>query len=137
MNFNNQSYDYGQASFFMLGRSVQGITSVNVSASQEAQFNYGAGNQPQSISRGRKTVEGTMGLMGFEVVALEKAIGAGKDLLDLPLFDMTVTFGNNASNMSSRIIRGIKITQVDTNIDRDNVEDTVQIEFIAAKVENL
>lgn len=137
MNFNNQSYDFGQASFFMLGRQVQGITGISFSSSQEAQFNYGAGNEPQTVSRGKKTLEGTISLMAFEVVALEKAIGAGKDLLDLPLFDMTITFGNDPSQISSRLIRGIKITKYDVSIDSDNVTDTVAIEFIAGSIENL
>ena len=51
MNYNIQSYDFGAASFNMLGRFVQGISGVTIDTTQEASWRYGANNKPMSVPK--------------------------------------------------------------------------------------
>ena len=105
MNYNIQSYDFGAASFNMLGRFVQGISGVTIDTTQEASWRYGANNKPMSVARGQKANEGTITLHGFEFVTLVKALPPGSDIFDLPLFDMNISFGNDPSAISSRTVK--------------------------------
>lgn len=135
MNVNNQSFNFGNASIFMLGRNVTGIAGFSFKPDQETSLNFGAGNQPVSIGKGRKTVEGSLTLYAYEVVALERAVGQGKSLTDIPAFDVVTTYGDNPVDMTSIVLKSCVISGYEWNNDNSTTEDTVEVSLVIAGLE--
>lgn len=135
MKVNNQTYDFGSARVFLLGREVQGISGIEYSVSQEKGFNYGAGNQPVSVGRGRKTVESTLTLYGYELMALQQAVGQGKGIEDIPAFDLVISYGNDPASLTTVTLKHCEFTGFSTSLDNENTSDEFEVPMIVAAIE--
>lgn len=116
----------------MLGRNVTGIAGFSFNSAQETAINFGAGNQPVSIGKGRKTVEGSLTLYAYEVIALERAVGNNKSLVDIPAFDIVATYGDNPVDMTSIVLKNCVISGYEWNNDNATTEDTVTVNLVIA-----
>ncbi len=94
---NGNAYTYAKVVTTILGLPVAGITEISYSTKQEKTDNFGAGTNPVNRSHGRKMSEGHITLFMEEIEAI-RAVAPNRDLLDIPAFDIVVTFvsGTNA-----------------------------------------
>lgn len=76
----------------LLGRTVTGISAISWEEKENKANNYGAGQYPVSRGRGRIEPTAKMTLHAYEVNAILKALGPGKKLIDVGMFDITVAY---------------------------------------------
>lgn len=88
---NGKRHAFASIRVNMLGRSVDGFSSIEYSDIVEKQDNFGAGGMPNNRGVGNYSATAKITLYQFEIVALQKAL-AGKRLQDIPMFDITVTY---------------------------------------------
>lgn len=88
---NGKRHAWASIRINMLGRTVDGITSIEYTDTVEKQDNYGAGMFPNNRGAGKYAATCKLKLYNFEIVALQQATG-GKRLQDIPMFDVTVTY---------------------------------------------
>ena len=90
---NGQAYDYTQIIVTVLGVPLAGISSINYIEEQEKENNFGTGNRPVSRGKGAINASGSLEISMNDVVALRDVAPNGS-LLQLPEFDILVTYGN-------------------------------------------
>lgn len=105
---NGTAYDYTQIVVNILGVSVAGITDISYSEEQEKTNNFGTGNRPVSRGRGAIDASGSMTISMNDVEALRDAAPNGS-LLQIPAFDVTVTFGN-AQKVVTHTLKNVEFT---------------------------
>jgi len=88
---NGKRHAWASVRIDMLGRTVDGITSIEYNDSVEKQDNYGAGQFPNNRGVGRYTATAKIKIYNFEINALQKAIAGGR-LQAIPMFDIVVTY---------------------------------------------
>lgn len=120
---NGQAYDYTQIVVNILGVEISGVSSINYTQEQPKTNNYGTGNNPVNRGRGAKECSASFELSMNEVEAL-RDIAPNGSLLDIPSFDISVTFGN-AQKVVTHTIKnaefsndGVETSQGDTDIRR-------------------
>lgn len=98
---NGRTYAWADVTCIILGRKVQGITAISWSQTQEKFNNPGQGNRPTSRSRGNRTATASVTLSIKEIAAIENALPAGKDILDIKPFPIIVSFNNDQNEFVS------------------------------------
>ncbi len=89
---NQTEYAWSDVSVTILGKELQGITGIEYTSSQEKEVVYGRGNQPRGIQKGNKKHEGILSVLQSELESLLLTVGSGKNLTDLPAFDIIVKY---------------------------------------------
>lgn len=120
---NGRAYDFAQIVCNVLDVPLMGITSVSYSETQEKTNNYGAGKW--AVSRGHGVVEAEVSLDIHmnDIEALRDAAPNGR-LLDIPAFDITVTFLNENKVVTHTLKNceftsdGVEGSQGDTQLTR-------------------
>lgn len=114
----------------MLGRPVIGITSVMYKTTRGKTNVYGRGKKPVARVRGQEEYEASITLNQSEVEALQKSVGKGKKLSDIPPFDITVAFApENSLQLTTDVLRFCEFTEVEKalNNQQDNMEVTLPL----------
>lgn len=94
---NKKAYDSGDANCTINGVPIN-ITEITYATEQEHQVNHTLANKATSWSRGKISDSCSVGIMMHDIVDLEKATGSG-DLLQVPPFDINVTFVNEFNDV--------------------------------------
>ena len=76
----------------MLGYNPAGVSSISYDDTQEKVNVYGMGIYPVSRGVGKYEATCKITLAAYEIDAIQKAVGQGKRLQDIPAFDITVAF---------------------------------------------
>lgn len=88
--FDSRQYEFADLTVFMGNRDVTGLRGLKYTTKQEKEPFYAKGNQPHSIQRGNRSIEGEISLSQSELEALT---ANGEDLLDLQI-NITAVYGN-------------------------------------------
>ena len=90
---NGKAYDWSQIIATINGTELNGVSAINYEETQEKANNYGTGSRP--ISRGRGRVEPTASIT-LDMTEVEKLTDSApnRSLLEIPAFDVTITFEN-------------------------------------------
>lgn len=120
---NGRSYDYTQIIINVLGVPIVGVSSINYTEEQEKTNNFGTGNRPVSRGQGAIDASGSLEISMNDIEALREVATDGA-LLNLPAFDILVTFGN-PQNVQTHTLKnveftndGVETSQGDTQIKR-------------------
>ena len=120
---NGRAFDFAQIIVNILGVPLAGIASVEYSESQEKVNNYGAGKNPVSRGHGAVEREVSLEIHMNDIEAIRTVAPFGK-LLNIPPFDITVTYLNGAVTVT-HILKscefttdGISASQGDTQISK-------------------
>lgn len=91
---NGVAYAWANVTVNIFGVPIIGITQINYKKKRNKTNNYGANSKPVSRGYGNYEYEGSIELYQEE---LKKIIAASpnRDPLDIPPFDINVTFGGN------------------------------------------
>lgn len=120
---NGRAYDYVDIQLSILGAEINGVTEINYTQEQEKANNFGTGVFPTSRGRAARDTSGSLGLSMNEVEALREVAPLG-NLLDIPLFDVVIVFGNVQAPQTHVVKNvefiddGVETTQGDTSINR-------------------
>jgi len=106
---NGREYAFGDIALNWLGRVVIGFTAVKYSDNQSITLNYGAGNYPQSYTKGQYKAEASITLQTKELIALDASIPGGLRFQDIGPNDMVVTMGNDGAPSISDVIHIVGI----------------------------
>ena len=90
---NGKSYDYTQVVVNVLGVPLAGVTSIEYTEEQEKTNNFGTGNRPVSRGQGAIDASGSIEISMNDVEAIRDVAPFGS-LLQVPAFDIVVTYGN-------------------------------------------
>lgn len=121
---NGDSYSWSQIDITILGRRLEGVSGINYTSSQEKTNNYGRGNKPISRGKGKKSYSGSITLKEEEIKAIEAAIPAGKDIVDIKPFPIIVAFSNNGIHTIHKLLhcefmdRGVEVNTDTTDVER-------------------
>jgi hypothetical protein len=125
---NGTSYSWAQITINIQGTPLYGVTAISYSETQEKTNNYGQGSNPTSRGRGRKEYEASMTIRLGELEALRNSI-ASRNLVDIPVFDVTVAFIPKGSDSNVPVVHTLKnaeflsdsvdVTEGDTSIEVD------------------
>ncbi len=89
---NGTRHSWASIEIEILGRTVQGVTAISYSETQNKENIYGAGKYPVARGRGNYEATASVTLLGFEVDAIQRAVGAQKHLSDIETFDIVVAY---------------------------------------------
>ena len=118
-NFNSKEYSWSSVGVSLLGRPLTGIQGVSYKSTQNKETIYGRGNKPLAIQKGNKSYEGEIKILQSELEALTRASGKGKDIMDLPAFDITITYGDG-TNLVTDVMKGCEFTESAKSIEQEN-----------------
>lgn len=120
---NGRAYDFAQIVCNVLGVPLMGISSVTYSEEQEKTNNFGAGKWAVSRGHGAVDASASFDIHMNDIEALRDAAPNGR-LLDVPPFDITVTFLNENKVVTHTLKNcefttdGVEGSQGDTQLQR-------------------
>ena len=134
--FNSKEYSWSSIEIVMLGRPVTGIRGITYKASQEKEVIYGRGNKPRAIQHGNKSYEGTISLLQSELEALLLAAGKGKDITDIPAFDIVVAYvPETPGGIITDIIKNVEFSEIEKALKQGDKFMEIDLPFIALGIE--
>ena len=110
---NGREFSYVQIIVNILGVPVTGITALTYEEDQVKENQYGTGNRPVSVGDGPITTSGSIEILMSDTEAL-RAVAPNRSLLQLPAFDIPVTFGN-PGNVQTHVIKNVEFTKDGVN----------------------
>lgn len=135
MNVNNTVYNFANASTTLLGREVTGISAISWESEKEMEYNIGANGKSVSLSQGAERSSASITLHGYEINAIRKLIPNQK-LWDLPLFDIVVIFGDDATAMQTVVIRNCKFSKDGASLSASELSDEFEFELKCSEIIN-
>lgn len=134
--FNSKEYDWANIEVVMLGKVVGGLRGVTYKASQEKELIYGRGNKPRAVQKGNKSYEGSISLLQSELEALLLTVSKGKNIVDIPAFDIVVAYApDTAGNIVTDIIKNVELTEVQKSMKQGDKFMEIELPFIALDIE--
>lgn len=101
---NGVRHSWASIDFNLFGRTITGITEIKYSQEQEKEDFYGAGNQPVHRGRGNKKATASIKLHAYEINAIQASLPAGKSLLDIAPFDISVVYTAQGSDQVKEVV---------------------------------
>jgi hypothetical protein len=130
---NGNAYTYAKIVATILGLPIVGITEIDYNTKQEKTDNYGAGTNPVNRSHGRKMTEASITLFMEEVEAI-RAIAPNRDLLDVPAFDITLTFVSGTNAPVTHVIKNCEFTEDGNSMKTGDAAISYKLPLIASHV---
>ncbi len=132
---NGKRYDWGNIKANMLGRTVTGITAINYEEKVEKKNYYGAGRYPVHRGYGNYEASAKVTLYDYEVEAIQRALGPGKRLTDVPAFDIVVSFMDNSGQVVTHVIRNAEFTGNKRELKQGDSTFEIELELIVSHIE--
>ncbi len=135
MAFNSGEYSYCDITVFMLGRPVIGLRGIKYKTAQEKEVIHASGNEPRGFGYGNKTYEGEITLLQSELQALERAAGAGNDIVDIHNANITVAYvPKQGGAITTDIIEFIEFTESEKGMQQNDKFGEISLPFIALNI---
>lgn len=136
MVFSSKQYAWSNVEVVLFGKAVTAIRGVKYKASQEKEVVYGAGDKPVSIQAGNKSYEGELSLLQSELEAIQKAAGKEGDVMDIPAFDIVVTYKAEGTGPVVRdVIKFAEFSEVEKSLNQGDKFMEVTLPFIALDIQ--
>jgi hypothetical protein len=123
---------------FFLGAFITGLKEISYTSKVAQEHNHGAGRQPRSIQRGKRTYEGSLGITQSEIESINRAARAKgfKDMLDLVDLDIVVCYAPKYSNViTTDVIHGISFSEMPKGMKEGDMSSTHTLPFLAVDIE--
>lgn len=111
----------------MLGRDVEGITTLAYDDNVPKENVYGAGGMPIGRSRGNYEAKASITLYKEEVDAIQAALPAGKRLQDIAAFDVVVEYVRETGQIVRDIIYNVEFTN--QGVDVKQADGTIATQY--------
>ncbi len=132
---NGKRYDWGNVKANMLGRTISGITGINYEEKLEKKNLYGAGRFPVHRGHGNYEASAKITLYDYEVEAIQRTLGPGKHLTDVPPFDVVVSFMDGSGHIVTHVIRNAEFTGNKRELKQGDTTFEVELELIVSHIE--
>jgi hypothetical protein len=129
---NGTAYSYVDVTVRILGVEIHSIAEIKYKSKQEKVNNYGAGDEPVSRGKGIKEYEAELKFSKNDYLALRAAVPS-KELLDLPPFDIPVTFGNE-QRVTTDVLQNCEFLEEGEEIAQGDMDATMTFPLIVGKI---
>lgn len=131
---NGINYSWANISLILFGTPVVGIISITYKEKQEKVNNFGAGSRPVSRGYGRIDCEGEIELYTDTWKAII-AGSPGRNPLNIPPFDIPVTFGGEGVLTDKDVLRAVEFMENPFEGKEGDTKLTVKIPLIIAAID--
>ena len=131
---NGQAYAYVDITVNILGIPLAGITSIVYSETSEITNNYGAGRRPVSRSNGKIEATATITIDRAEFNSLVRA-APGRNLMNIPEFDMTVAMLPEASAPTADILRNCRFKTAASGGSEGDANIVSELELVISNID--
>ena len=111
----------------MMGRDVEGISSVKYDDDVAKENVYGAGKYPVGRGEGNYTPAASLGILKEEIDALQLSLPPGRRLQDIEPFDVTVQYEYKDGRIITDRIRNCEFTN--RGVDVKNGDGSISTEY--------
>ncbi|GAA4271633.1 hypothetical protein U6A24_13690 [Aquimarina gracilis] len=133
---NGQRHSWSSIEVNVLDRIVTGVTAISYDDSQVKENHYGSGDMPVFRGRGKYEAKASMTLYNYEVEAIQQALPKGKRLQDIPIFDVKVSFLDDASSdVVTHVIRNCEFKTNKRDMKQGDTKIEVQLDLIVSHIE--
>lgn len=108
---NNKYYSWSSIRFNFFGRSVTGVQAINYKDKDEFKAVRGVGKKKLGYTQDNQDAEGSITLLVETVKQIQKIIGSGKRIQDIPPFDITVSYKDDAGILNTEVLQGVKFME--------------------------
>lgn len=129
---NGKAYDWVQVIATINGTELNGVKKIDYSEKQEKANNYGAGGRPVSRGAGRIEAEASITIDMTEAEKLTQS-APNRNLLEVPMFDVTVTF-ENAGKVVTNIIKNCEFTNNMRGLEEGATGVEVELELLPSHI---
>ena len=129
---NGKAYEYADIIVSILGVPTPSVSSISYSEEQDTKMNYGTGNRPVSYGSGTITAKGDIEISMNDSEAIRATAPLGS-LLEIPLFDIVVIFGN-LQNIVTHTIKNVKFTNDGVSGATNNTDMKMKFSFVASNI---
>ncbi len=130
---NGINYSGSNVSVNPFGTPLVGILSIDYSSEQEKTDNYGLGTEPVSRGYGLKKYTASMEVYLDELQAFIAA-APNKDLMQIPPFDIPVTFSGNGVLFSKHVLRACEFKNNPIGVKSGDTKITVKLDLAIAGI---
>lgn len=130
---NGVLYGWADVLVAIAGVPITGIVSVEYDDKQEISNKYGAGRYPVGRGRGRITAEAKLTLYAEEVLALQAKSHNGR-LQDLGMFDISVSYINEAGIVITDVIKNCEFGENTRKISEGDTEVKVDLPLVPSHI---
>lgn len=131
---NGIAYSWGNASIILFGTPIIGILAIDYKIKQKKENNYGAGFEPVSRGYGMKEYEGSIEIY-MEVWKGIIASSPNRDPLQIPPFDIPVTFGGTGLITTKDVLRACEFMENHLETKSGDTKLTVKIPLIIGGID--
>ena len=132
---NGVNYSWANVKLVLFGVPVVGITHIEYKRKQKKENNYGMGTEPVSRGYGNKEYEGKITLYREEWNAIIAA-APSNDPLDIPWFDIQVTFAGSRVQPALDILRACEFSEDPFTVAQGDTKIMVEIPLIIGLIEH-
>lgn len=131
---NGRAYDWASLKAQILGQTVAGITAVMYEDTQEKVNNWGAGTMPTSRGQGKYEAKASITLEMKEVERIQAALGAGRRLQDVPMFNIVISYVNESNLLVTHTIWNCEFTNNKRDLKTGDTNVDVQLELVCSHI---
>lgn len=133
---NGIRHSWGSVRVNLLGRTVTGITAIKYDDKVEKVNNYGAGNMPVSRGYGKYEASASITLHSYEIDAIQRVLGPGKRIQDIPPFDIVVSYlADNTDQVVTHVLRNCEFTSNKREVKSGDTVIEAEFELILSHIE--
>lgn len=131
---NGVNYAWANVSIILFGTPVVGVLSIDYKAKQAKDNNYGAGSVPVSRGYGRVEFDANIEMYTDTWKAII-AESPNRDPLQIPFFDIVVTFGGTGVTVDKDVLRACEFMENPFEAKEGDTKLTVKIPLIIAGID--
>jgi len=133
---NGVNYSWANVKLVLFGVPVVGVTSIEYKRKQKKENNYGMGTEPVSRGYGNKEYEGKITLYREEWNAIIAA-APSRDPLDIPFFDIQVTFSGARVQPSLDVLRACEFLEDPFTVAQGDTKIMVEIPLVIGQIDHV
>jgi len=131
---NGVSHSWADIAVGIAGAPIIGITTINYEQKQDKVNLWGAGNQPVSYSNNKKEATCSITIRHEELKNLRESWPT-KQIVDIPLFDITVTFLDASYTVFTHVIRNCRFMNDPVNSNQGDPSIDCQLNIVCSHIE--
>lgn len=131
---NGKAYDAGNVSVILFGTPLTGIISIDYTVKQKKDNNYGLGYEPVSRGYGMKEYTGSIEIY-LEVWKGIIAASPNRDPLQIPPFDIPVTYSGTGVTTNKDVLRAVEFMENPLQTKGGDTKITVKIPLIIGGID--
>ena len=133
---NGKRYGWSSIRANILGRTVTGIDDISYGDNVKKENHMGAGNMPvDRNSDGPYEAKASFTLRDYEIEAIQTAIGPGKRIQDIDMFDIVVVYVDDTNIMVTHVIRNCEFIDNGRQIKQGDSKIAHKCELIVSHID--